>query len=201
MKFLALTTSLIMMFTFYQSASAYSSIFTIDGWNEAQLKEAGIAVTTRKHDQIGEDPPMNWVQIAYDTSKLPKGANVLMTLQVITDEGKIVSAYRDEQKKGESHRMTILFAVQKEYLENSSLQILVLDPEPHPDVVSRENPGFGGYSLSLNQIMKIAGEAATNKPAEGSSTEKAGTVPPAKHPESKSAGGDEPQPETQGHSR
>jgi hypothetical protein len=196
MNFKALTTSLIMIFTFHQSASAYSPIFTIDGWNVAQLKEAGITVASWKHDQTSEEPPLDWVQISYDTSKVPKDSNVLMTLNVVADNGKMVSTYRAAKSEGEPNSMKILFAVQKEYLANSSLQIVTLVPESVKQAASRENPGFGGYTLSLNRVIELAQQVAVDKNAEQD-----GTGQPATRPESKSEGSDKPQPESEGRSR
>ena len=166
MNFKALTTSLIMIFTFHQSVWAFSPIFSIDGWDAARLKEAGITVTIWKHDRIGEDPPLDWVQISYDTSKGPKDSDVLMTLNVVADCGKMVSTYRAVKSEGEPGSVKILFAIQKEYLENSSLQILTLVPESVEQVASRGNPGFGGYSLSLNRVIELAQKVAIDKNAE-----------------------------------
>lgn len=166
MNFKALTTSLIMIFTFHQSAWAFSPIFSIDGWDVARLKEAGITVTIWRHDRIGEDPPLDWVQICYDTSKGPKDSDVLMTLNVFADCGKMISTYRAVKSECDADSMKILFAIQKEYLNNSSLQILTLDPESAEQVASRENPGFGGYSLSLNRVIQLAQMVAIDKKAE-----------------------------------
>ena len=169
MNFKALTTGLFMIFAFHQSASAYSPIFTIDGWNAAQLKEAGITVTAWKHDQIGEDPHLNWVKITYDTSKIGD-QNVLMTLQVETDNGELVACSRVERKKDERSEISLIFATDGKNMAYSSVQIIA------PQLLSKGlerafgDPGFGGYSLSLRRIMQIAGKAADNNPPDGSST-------------------------------
>lgn len=141
---------------FTQSAVGYNPIENVDDWDATRLKEAGVVVTTWKHERMGENPPLDWVQISFDTSKRPKDSDVLMTLHVVTDNGKIVSAHRAEMKAGKPKKMAILFAVQKEYVENSSLQILTIVPESRDEVASRNNPGFGGYSLSLSRIVELA---------------------------------------------
>ena len=186
MKYHAVIAIIIMIFTFHQSASAYSAIWTIDGWDTARLKEAGITVTTWKHDQIGEMPPLNWVEITYDSSKLAEAPEILMTLHVIAPDNQTVSTQRVERKKGESGMMKMLFAVPKENIENSYVHIIA--PKLMPDGAERINgdPGFGGYSLRLSRIMQLAAEAETTTPTAGSKTEKQdGTVPPATSPESK----------------
>ena len=128
---------------FTQSAVGYNPIENVDDWDATRLKKAGVVVTTWKHERMGENPPLDWVQISFDTSKRPKDSDVLMTLHVVTDNGKIVSAHRAEMKAGKPKKMAILFAVQKEYVENSSLQILTIVPESRDELASRNNPGFG----------------------------------------------------------
>ena len=202
MKYHAVIAIIIMIFTFHQSASAYSAIWTIDGWDTARLKEAGITVTTWKHDQIGEMPPLNWVEITYDSSKLAEAPEILMTLHVIAPDNQTVSTQRVERKKGESGMMKMLFAVPKENIENSYVQIMA--PKLISDGTEREigDPGFGGYSLRLSRIMQLAAEADTNKPkSESKPAEPAGAAQPAPRPESKSEGGDQPQPESESPSR
>ena len=164
MKSPVITTILLIMFTCLQSAWGYSPIWNIDGWDVARLKEAGITVTTWKHDQIGEEPALNWVEITYDSSKLKEDQDVLMTLQVIADNGQTVSAHRAEHKKGDSGKMKILFAVREENVEKSYVEILV--PKLLSEAAERPfgNPGFGGYSLRLSRIMQLVGEVSKNKP-------------------------------------
>lgn len=162
-KSLAITTTLLMMLSCIQPASAYSPIWNVNGWDATRLKEAGITVTTWKHDQIGEEPALNWVEISYDWSKLGEDQGVLMTLQLTGDNGQTISAFRAEHKKGDSGKLKILFAVRKENVENSYVEILV--PEFLHKGAEREfgNPGFGGYSLRLRRIMELAGKAAVDK--------------------------------------
>jgi len=164
MKSPVIATFLLIMFTCLQSALGYSPIMNIDGWDAVRLKEVGITVTTWKHDQITEEPAVNWVEITYDSSKLGEDQNVLMSIHVTADNGQIVSAYRAEHKKGDSGKLKILFAVRKENVENSYLEILV--PKLLSERAGRDfgNPGFGGYSLQLSRIMQLAGKASDDKP-------------------------------------
>ena len=153
-----------MLFTLLQSAWGYSAIWNIDGWDAARLKKAGISVTSWKHDQIGEDPALNWVQITYDTSMLAADQNVLMTLHVITQNGQTISASRAERKKNNPNILTILFAIHKESIKKSYVNILV--PKLLSEGAKREygNPGFGGYSLRLSRIIELADKSAVDKP-------------------------------------
>lgn len=99
MKNPLLKTVLLILFTYLQSTWGYSPIWNVDGWDANRLKEAGITVTTLKNTQIGEVPPMNWVEITYDTSKLKEDQDVVMTLQVIAENGEAISVHRAEHKK------------------------------------------------------------------------------------------------------
>jgi hypothetical protein len=166
MKTQAITTFLLLMFSCLQSAWGYSAIWNINGWDSARLKEVGITVTTWKHDQIGEEPALNWVEITYDSSKLKEDQDVLMTLLVRADDYQTVSVHRAEHKKGAGDKMKILFAVRNENINNSQLQIIV--PELLSKGLERDlgSPGFGGYSLQLSRILQLAGEAAKIKPSD-----------------------------------
>ncbi len=163
MKRSALIATFILMLTLLQSAWAYSPIWSIEGWDANQLKKAGITVASWKHDQIGEDPPLNWVQVTYDTSKLPKGQNVLMTLVVTAKDGKAVFATRAEHKKGDANMLTIVFTVRQEDIINSNVQIIA--PQLLSKVTKRAfgDSGFAGYSLSLSRIMELASKTPANK--------------------------------------
>jgi hypothetical protein len=164
MKRTALTTTLLIMFTCLQSAWAYSPIWNVDGWDTARLAEAGISVASWRHDQIGEDPPLNWVKITYDSSKLQKDHNVLMTLCVTSSNGKTACNCRAERLKEGPLKLSILFAVpQKKNIDTSSVEILV--PGLMANAAQREygNPGFGGYRLSLDRIITLAGKTSANK--------------------------------------
>ncbi|MFM7181081.1 MAG: hypothetical protein ACKO2G_06415 [Verrucomicrobiales bacterium] len=165
MKTQAIAIFLLLMFCSLQSAFGYSAIWNIDGWDRARLKEAGITITTWKHDQIGEDPALNWLEITFDASKVGKDQNVIMTLHVLTDNHQTVSAHRVERKPGDGDKMKILFAVGNENIKKSELKILV--PKLLSEGLKREfgNPGFGGYTLSLSRIMELAAEDSKKTPS------------------------------------
>lgn len=201
MRTQAITTFLLLMFSCLQSAWGYSAIWNINAWDRDRLKEAGITITSWKHDQIGEVPALDWLEITFDASKVGADQNVIMTLRVITDDHETISAYRVEHKKGDSDKMKILVAVRKENINHSELQILV--PKLLSQGMERDggNPGFGGYSLRLSRIMQLAGEASQKTPSTNQSHAEGGAGRPATHPGSKSEGGDKPKPEAEGRSR
>jgi hypothetical protein len=164
MKSPVITTILMIVFTCLQSAWGYSPIMNLNGWDAARLMKAGITVTPWKHDQISDEPDLKWVEITYDSSKLGEDQNVLMSIHVTADNGQIVSAYRAEHKKGDSGKLKILFAVRKEHLEHSYLEILV--PKLLSERAGRDfgDPGLGAYSLRLSRIMQLVSEASADKP-------------------------------------
>jgi hypothetical protein len=159
MKNPLLKTVLLILFTYLQSTWGYSPIWKVDGWDANRLKEAGITVTTLKNTQIGEVPPMNWVEITYDTSKLKEDQDVVMTLQVIAENGEAISVHRAEHKKGEPGKMKIAFAVRKENIEHSFVHIVA--PKLLSKGAGRDlgNPGFAGYLLHLSRIMQLVDDA------------------------------------------
>lgn len=162
MKHPLLTAILLMILACLQPASAFSPIWTIDGWDMARLKDVGISVESWKHDEIGEDPPVEWVHITYDTSKAGKNLNVLMTLVVAGENGQTISASRAEHKKGDPDKLTLLFAVPKKNVEMSSVEILI------PKLLAAEDKAlghsaFGGYRLSLSRVMELAGKPEAAK--------------------------------------
>lgn len=202
MKIQVIATFLLLLFSGLQSALAYSAIWNINGWDSARLKEAGITISTWKHDQIGEDPALNWLEITFDASKVGEDRNVIMTLQVMGDDYQTVSAHRVERRKGDGDKIKLLFAVSNANVRNSELRILA--PELLAKGLERNfgDPGLGGYSLQLSRIIQLAAEeSAKTPPAVNSKAEPAGTGQPAARPRSKSEGGDKPQPHAEGPSR
>ena len=163
MEHLTIAMTILVTMFIIQPALAYSAIWNVNGWDATRLKDSGITVATWQHDQIGEEPALDWVEITYDWSKLGEDQNVLMTLQVIGGDGQVVSTCRTEHKKGDSGSLKLLFAVPKKSVENSYVEILV--PKLLSEGAKREfgNPGFGGYSLRLSRIIELAGEAAIDK--------------------------------------
>jgi hypothetical protein len=156
------------------SVSAYSPIWTIDGWDTTQLQEAGITVKTWTHDQIGEVPAIKWVEVAYDWSKLGNDQDVLITLRVSGENGQTISAFRAEHKTGDVGKLKMIFAVGDENVEDSFVEIIV--PDLLAQAANREpgNPGFGGYSLQLNRILQLASDAAEEKPTDEKPTNEKG---------------------------
>ena len=157
MKHPKLLTVVLTVLASLQAAWAYSPIWNVDGWDADRLAGAGITVALWKHDQIGESPALHWVQVTYDSSKLPEDQNVLMTLKVTTAHGETVSACRAEHKKGDPDKLMLIFAVHRENIDNSGVEIVL--PERLAEAAERDfgDPGLGGYSLRLDRIMELAG--------------------------------------------
>lgn len=162
MKRALMATALTVVFTCLQSALAYSPIWSIDGWNAERLTNTGITVASWEHDQIGEDPPLNWVKITYDSSKLGKDQAVLMTLSVTATNGQTICTSRAERKKGEPSRLSLLFAVAPQNIRASSVEIVALDNLAAAADRPYGNPGFAGYRLSLTRIVELAGKTPAN---------------------------------------
>ena len=167
MKTAVLTIIPLVLFTCLQAARAFSPIGDVDGWDADRLAKAGITVAPWKHDRIGEDPPLDWVQVTFDCSQRPEDWDVLMTLWVISS-GKTVSASRAERTKGGGNKLTLLFAVQQEYRDNSRIEIVILKPLSHDEkpLSHDENPMFG-YRLSLKRIIELAHQKTANNDLEG----------------------------------
>ena len=121
-------------------AMAFSPIWNVAGWDADQLAKTGIAVAPWKHPTIGEDPPMNWIRVTYDCTKLPRDQDVLMTVW-ITADAKTVTTFRAERVKGDSETLTLPFAVREANLVGSRLQILM--PELFAHVANAEQFGTG----------------------------------------------------------
>lgn len=176
MKFQAITAVVLLMFTCLQSANAYSAFWSIDGWDEAKLKEAGITITILEHEQVGQIGDLDWVQITYDTSKLQEDQDVLMVMQIVGENNELVSAYRADRKKGDARNLRMTFAVPKEQIGGSHLMVFLT--KNLSDVAGRErksggfgDPGFGGYTMSMARIMELARKSAVGKPGEKPSKE------------------------------
>jgi hypothetical protein len=155
---------LFLLFTCLQTTWGYSPIWNVDGWDDARLKEAGITVTMGKNDQVGEVSPVKWVEITYDASKLKEDQDVVMTLQVIAENGEAISLHRAEHKKGEPGKMKIVFAVRKENIEHSFVHIVA--PKLLSEGAKRDlgNPGFAGYTLHLTRIMQLVDHTPKDQP-------------------------------------
>ena len=163
MKTLRATVIAVLLLGTIRSVWAYSPIWNVDGWDTNRLAEAGITVASWKHAQIGEDPPLNWVKVTYDSSKLPEDQNVFMTLWVTTTNGETICTCRAERNRGEAKEVTILLAVSQENVGSSRVEILV--PKLHAAASTRDfgNPGFAGYSLHVSRIMELSRQSSANQ--------------------------------------
>ena len=141
---------------FIQSALAYSPIWNVDGWDLDRLGKAGISVDPWKHSLQGEDPPLEWVEVKFDCSKLPKKQDVLMTAWVLS-EGKSVAALRSERNPKGDDTVSLLLAVSDDYRPRSRVDVFIWKEKP--DGGSEAS----GFTLSLTRIVELARQKKANK--------------------------------------
>ena len=162
------------------SARAYSPIWSIDGWDTARLKQVGIAVKSWEHPQIGEEPPLKWVEFTYDWSKLGEDQEVILTLRWVGDEGQALAATRLVHEKGDSDIMKLVFAAPANQRKFSPSYVEILVPSLLAKAAERPfgDPGFGGYILRLDRIMELVAIPSDDEPAgDGSSVSPATEEP------------------------
>jgi len=133
-----------------ESTSSFSPIANVDGWNIEQLSKAGISVRPWQHDLQTEDPPLDWVQIAFDCSRLPENQEVLMTGWLFSDSGSSETAtFRAERGNMDNDALTLLFTVRDDYRANSYVNILIWRHTADRGSEAR------GYKLSAKRIMEL----------------------------------------------
>ena len=147
-------------------ASAYSPIWNVDGWDKGKLEGAGITVASWKHDRMGEDPPLNWIKVTYDASKLREDSDVIMTLWLTARNGGTVCAFRAARTKGSEKTLKLLFASPELNSDTTRVEIVVLDALAAAAERPIGSPGFGGYRLSLNRILELVRPVSVVVPEE-----------------------------------
>ncbi len=139
------------------SASAFSSIGNVDGWDAQRLAEAGIRVTTYEHELTGEDPPFPWVQVSFNCADIPEDRPVVMTLRLYDKEQRPI-AMRSERTDSSPNEVILIFAVTPEQVQPySALEIVVWRPTPDGGQKA------GGFKLSLTRIKELANESKVNE--------------------------------------
>jgi len=135
---------------------AFSRIGNVNGWSTEELHEVGITIKPWLHELQSEDPPLDWVEIAFDCSPLPKEQEVLMTAWFIPDSRLDESVTRTQRGKMHEDSVSLLLAVRDNYRTNSYVTILIWS----------QTPGVGseahGYQLSMQRIMELAKEASAD---------------------------------------
>jgi hypothetical protein len=142
-----------------QSSLAFSPIATVNGWDADRLNKAGITVAPWKHDFHGEDPPLDWVQVTFDCSRLPKDHDVVMTAWIRT-ERRTVTALRAERNVKGKDTVALLFSIQPEYRSQSHVDIFIWR-----DTSDGGKEAYG-YTLSMEKIGELAREEAADKAME-----------------------------------
>ncbi len=139
--------SVLLVFTSIFSAPGFSPIGNVDGWSPEQLGKAGITVRPWKHDLQTEDPPLEWIQVTFDCSQLPKEQDVLMTACIRSRE-KTVSLFRAERGKPAPDKAALVFSVKEDYVETSYVEVFIW---------KKTGDGYEaiGYHLSVKRIMEL----------------------------------------------
>ncbi len=136
--------------------TAFSPIWNVNGWNTDRLHEVGISIKSWSHELQTEDPPLDWVEIAFDCSPLPKEQDVLMTAWLLADDSSGPSASRAERGKMNEDSVSLLLAARDNYRKNSYVTIYIW----------KQTAGVGseahGYQLSLKRILELAKETDTS---------------------------------------
>lgn len=162
MKLTALPAFALACCAFLQSAVAYSPIASLDHCDVAGLSARGISITSW-NSPVNTDPPLTWVQIAYDCSISPADDDVLMMLWIRTADGETVCAASAKHTKGDANELTLLFCVKEENLKRSRLEILL--PNKLADVANSPygSPPMAGAYLSLGRVIELARQTPANK--------------------------------------
>jgi hypothetical protein len=128
---------------------AFSPIGNVDGWDATRLEKDGITVSSWKHERQREDPPLNWIRVAFDCSRLPKSQDVLMTAWVFSENGTVAS-FRSERDGIGDDKVALLFVMQPDYTAQSRVDIFIWK-ETHDG-----GSEAYGYTLSLRRIVELA---------------------------------------------
>lgn len=146
--------------------ASYSSILDADKWDSKQLKEAGITVRKVDPNEIGisfdddkGDKEANLVEISFDCSKHPKERIVRMVLQVIGEDGKIISLHHTGRNEGDGNILKMTFHVHESTLKYSYLTFLAATPPAKDD----GSLAFGGCTLKLGRVVELARNDAAPK--------------------------------------
>jgi len=144
------------------TVSGYSPIWNVDGWSAERLQKAGITVQPWKHNLQSEDPPLKWVQIAFDCSQIPANHDVVMTAWIASGENGTANAFRTVRSRAARDLVTLISAVRDDDLAISSVDIFIWRPLQHGGSEAY------GCRLSLKRIMDLAyAKSANEKDGDG----------------------------------
>jgi hypothetical protein len=147
---MAITLPLIVASAICQSAFAFSRIQNVDGWDTAQLNKAGISVKPRKHRRQSEDPPLEWIQVTFDCSRLPMSQDVLSTAKVNSGDETTSSNFRVERDPQGEDKVSVVFALQGEYSPPSHVTVVIWKEKPDGGAKAH------GYRLSVRRVVELA---------------------------------------------
>jgi hypothetical protein len=133
--------------------AAFSPIWNVDHWSAERLNQSGITARPWKHKLSSEDPPLEWIQVAFDCSLLPLDQDVLLTAW-FTDTTTTTSAVRAARSPQNRNEVTLLFTVRDLDLRASHVDVLIWVRSPDGGGTAH------GYRLSMNRIIQLARETA-----------------------------------------
>lgn len=142
--------------------NAYSSIWNVDGWSRDELRQHGITVKSWTHPLQGEDPPLPWVEVAFDSSRIPVKQDVVLTANFVTDDFKMTSATRVSKSDlgpNALDPMKVVFVLPESQIKNSSVDIFIWktgkDGLLEQDRVLEPSREASGYRLSMRRIKEL----------------------------------------------
>ncbi len=95
-----------------------------------------------------EEPPYDWIRVGFDCSRVPKDKDVLMTATILSGVNEVASL-RAARSEEPTDKISVLFAVQENYRQNSHLDIIIVPAPGTADDVQ-------GYTLNMNRIVELA---------------------------------------------
>lgn len=133
-----------------QVEMAFSSIFNVNSWSRERLNAAGIVVKPWSHPWQGEDPPLQWVEIAFDPSNAGAYAEVVMTGRLIGQDFNAPNACRAQHLAGSEGTPRLILAIDEASRANSRVEIFIWRPTPDGGAKA------SGYTLGARRLLELA---------------------------------------------
>jgi hypothetical protein len=129
----------------------FSGIQNVDSWSREELQKRGISVRSWKHAIQTEDPPLDWVEITFDTTRAPANQGILMTAWLVSDGVVSDNASRTHTESVDVKSLVLLVSVAEGYRANSYVNIVIW--KAGADGGSEAQ----GYKLSAKRMIELAG--------------------------------------------
>ena len=130
---------------------AFSSIWNVEEWDTARLAAVGITFDIYEHSMKSESPSREWVIINFDCSKIPIDHPVLLTSDLVTENGAIGSV-RTERTNANEQSLALRLTLNEHLLAKSSIEIDIWSPTPSGGNEAR------GYRLPYKRILQLVRE-------------------------------------------